>query len=340
VYRHYGDTAIIDRNWSAMERWIKFVLDSNPDFIWRHNRGSDWGDWLAVDAKQPGDETTSKALIGTAFWAHSTALMAQMAKATARLGDSVYYQQLHEKIAAAFQKEFVRPDGKVGNGSQTSHILPLAFGLIPEELRGRVAEELVSDIRARGTKLSTGFLGTPYILDALATNGHEDVAVDLLLQTNYPSWGYMVMKGATTMWERWNSDSGALSMNSYNHYAFGAISAFLYRRLAGIDQDRPGFEGVVIRPICDGRLKFAAADYDSVHGRISTEWRRDGRRLTLSIAIPPNVNAAIHIPASANQTIREGKYVLGAKGGIPVASRDSRRAIVLVGSGRYRFFVA
>lgn len=339
VYRHYGDTAIIDRNWSAMARWIKFVLDGNPDFIWRNNRGSDWGDWLAVDAKQPGDETTSKALIGTAFWAHSTALMAEMAKATTRLGDYAYYLKLHEKIAAAFQSEFVGTDGKVGNGSQTSHILPLAFGLIPQSLQARVAEELVSNIRARGTKLSTGFLGTPYILDVLAANGYDDVAIDLLLQTGYPSWGYMVMKGATTMWERWNSDSGDLSMNSFNHYAFGAISAFMYRRLAGIDQDRPGFESVVIRPICDGRLKFAAADYESVHGRISTEWRRKGRHLTLNVTVPPNVDAAVHIPASAKQIIREGGHLLGAQGGIPVASRDNRRAVVLVGSGRYRFSV-
>ncbi len=340
VYRHYADTAIIDRNWSAMERWIKFILDANPDFIWRHNRGTDWGDWLAVDAKKPGDETTPKVLIGTAFWAHSTRLIAEMARATDRTVEFGYYSQLADKITAAFRTEFIDLQGHVGNGSQTSYVLALAFGLVPEELRSRAADRLVTDIRARGTKLSTGFLGTPYILDALAANGHENVAVDLLLQTGYPSWGYMVMKGATTMWERWNSDSGDLSMNSYNHYAFGAIAAFMYRRIAGIDQDAPGFEKILIRPVCDPRLKFAAGDYDSVHGRISTEWRRDGERLTLDVSIPPNVNADVHIPATKRQTVRESGHALEARDGIHVLSRDDHRAVVAIGSGLYRFSVA
>jgi alpha-L-rhamnosidase len=321
-----------------MERWIAYVLKANPDRVWRNGRGSDWGDWLAIDSK-PGDKPTPKDLIGTAFWAYSTSLMADMAQATGRTEECKYYKQLAIEITAAFRKAYVRADGEVGSGSQTSTILPLAFGLLPEELRSAAANKLAANIRAHGTKLSTGFLGTPYILDALASHGHEDLAVELLLQTGYPSWGYMVMKGATTMWERWNSDTGDIAMNSYNHYAFGAIAAFLYRRIAGIDQTAPGFEQILIRPICDPRLKFAAGDYETAYGRISTEWRRDAMGLQLSVTLPPNTHAVIQIPASTSQTVRENGRPIRPRDGLSILARDNRIVAVSAGSGSYRFSV-
>jgi len=339
VFRHYGDTAIIDGNWDAMGRWIAFLLKANPDLIWRHKRGTDYGDWLAVDAKEPNDETTPKALIGTAFWAHTTDLMARMALATERTKEHAYYADLSTRIRAAFRKEFVKPDGQIGNGSQTSFVLPLAFGLLPEDRRTVAAMHLAASIRSRGTKLSTGFLGTPYILDALASSGLEELAVELLLQTGYPSWGYMVMKGATTMWEHWNSDVDKTSMNSYNHYAFGAVVAFMYRRLAGIDMGAPGVEDISIRPICDPRLKFASGDYDSIYGRISTEWRRDGEALELTVTIPANADATIRIPAGRHQAVRESGRILANRDGMRAGPRAADHMVVFAGSGTYRFTV-
>jgi alpha-L-rhamnosidase len=154
-------------------------------------------------------------------------------------------------------------------------VLPIRFGLLSPAARAEAGRRLAADIARRGDKLSTGFLGTPHILDALADSGQQATAVTLLLQRGYPSWGYMVEKGATTMWERWNSDTGDVSMNSYNHYAFGAIGAFLFRRIAGIDAAEPGFRRVRIAPIFDRRLGHAGADYNSVAGRIRTDWRID-----------------------------------------------------------------
>jgi alpha-L-rhamnosidase len=182
-------------------------------------------------------------------------------------------------------------------------------------------------------------LGTPYILDALASSGFDDLAVELLLQTDYPSWGYMVMKGATTMWEHWNSDADKTSMNSFNHYAFGAVVAFMYRRLAGIDIGVPGIENITIKPICDPRLKFVSGDYDSVYGKISTAWRRDGEGLELDVTVPANADATIGIPAGPRQTVREGGRILANRDGMRLGPRSGDRVIVFVGSGTYRFVV-
>ncbi|MDE2051336.1 MAG: family 78 glycoside hydrolase catalytic domain, partial [Gammaproteobacteria bacterium] len=216
LYRRYGDTAVIEENWPPMQRWLDYVTDANPDFIWRNRRGLDLGDWLSVDAKSPSDETTPKALVATAFWARCAGLMAEMAAAIGHGEDAARYASMRSNIEQAFAREFVHTDGRVGNDSQAGYSLALRFGLVPAPLRAAAGARLAADIERRGTRLSTGFLGTPYLLDALADTGHERLAVSLLLQTKYPSWGYMIEKGATTMWERWNGDVGDVSMNSYN----------------------------------------------------------------------------------------------------------------------------
>ena len=335
LYRKYGDTGAIDENWEAMERWLAWIGANNPDFVWRNKRGVDYGDWLAPDAIKPGDETTPKDLIGTAYWAYDAALMAEMAEATGRREEAEAYATLRDTIGEAFVDAFVRADGGVGNDSQTSHVLALKFGLVPEPLRAASAARLAADIAARGGRLSTGFLGTPYILDALADNGREDVAVGLLLQTEFPSWGYMVAKGATSMWERWNGDTGDVAMNSFNHYAYGAVVGFLYRRLAAIAAIEPGFETVSIRPLDDPRLDRGGGRYDSVKGPISTAWRRDpDGRFSLDLTLPPNMRAEIHLPAAPGRTLHEaGRPFEGA------VDRLDDRLIASVGSGGWRFAV-
>lgn len=340
AFWRYGDLRIIDQNWDAMVRWTRYVQDANPDLIWRNKRGADYGDWLAVDAKFPGDPTTPKDLIGTAFFAHSTDLIRRMAEASGRSAEAGRYRQLHHDIVQAFNAEFVRSDGTVGNGSQTGYIQALRFGLLPPGLRQAAGEHLAADIRRRGTKLSTGFLGTPYILDALVDSGQAELAYTLLLQTDYPSWGYMVAKGATSMWERWNGDTGDVSMNSYNHYAFGAVVGFFYRRIAGIDALVPGFERIRIAPVLDARVSHAGADYESVRGRIACHWQRNAASLTVEVTVPPNATSEIHLPAASSSQVTEGGRAVTGRRDLRIMRTTRPGTIELeAGSGDWRFTV-
>ncbi len=316
AWRQYGDTGVIAANWDAMERYMAWPEKGNPDHLWRNSRGADYGDWLAVDAdaKNPGKATTPKDLIGTAFWAENATMMAAMAQATGRSADAARYRALFASIASAFNTAYVAADGTIGNGSQTSYILAIRFGLLSPSARMEAGRRLAADIARRGNTLSTGFLGTPHILDALAMTGQEAMAVTLLLQRNYPSWGYMVTKGATTMWERWNSDSGDPGMNSYNHYAFGAIGSFLFRRIAGIAETEPGFRRIRVAPIIDARLGSAGATYQSASGPIRTDWKagKDGG-FTLDVDVPANARAEVLLPGGKREDAGPGLHRYSGK---------------------------
>lgn len=298
AWQQSGDLGVVAANWESMERHLAWIQSNNPDFIWTKNRGADYGDWLAVDSSpnNPGLATTPKDLIGTAFWANNARLMAEMADALGKADAAARYRALFASIREAFNARFVQPSGVIGNESQTSYILPIRFGLLSDQARAEAGRRLVADIEKRGGHLSTGFLGTPYILDALADTGHADTAVSLLLQRSFPSWGYMVEKGATSMWERWDSDTAENGMNSLNHYAFGAITAFLFARIAGIAPAVPGFAKLRIAPIIDRRLGSAGATYRSASGTITTDWKVEGPRYRLDIALPPGTSAEVILP--------------------------------------------
>jgi alpha-L-rhamnosidase len=340
AWQRYGDTAVIDENWSAMDRYIGEILEANPDHIWAHKRGVDYGDWLSLDGKSPGDATTPKDLVGTAMWAYTTSLMVQMAEATGRDADAARHRTLHNAIAAAFNAAYVKPDGMIGNDSQTSYVLPLRFGLLPEALRQGAGDRLADNIRRRGTLLSTGFLGTPFSLDVLADTGHTGLAYSLLLRTEYPSWGYMIRKGATTMWERWNGDVGDVSMNSYNHYAFGAVGGFLFRRVAGISPAAPGFKRILVKPALDPRVKAGGADYESVLGRISTRWRQGDAGLSLDLTVPPNATAEVRLPGYSSEAVREGGRATAGRAGVKPIKAAAGEVAFEVGSGSYKFVVS
>jgi alpha-L-rhamnosidase len=324
-----GNTSVIERNWDAIVRYLGYLEAANPDHLWRNKRGLDFGDWLALDAKQPGDPTTPKDLIGSAWWAYSASLAAEMAAAIGRLDEAERLAAMREQICQAFQSEYVRADGGVGNDSQTGYILALHFGLVPEGLREAAVERLVADIERRGGALSTGFLGTPFALDVLADAGRADLVYDLLLRTEVPSWGYMVAKGATTIWERWNGDVGDVAMNSFNHYALGAVTGFLFRRIAGIAPAAPGFKQVAIRPVLDPRVMRGGGAFVSVLGEISTEWEQgEGGAFRLAVVIPPNAQARVHLPARPDQK------VVGDGEPLVELARTPEEAILEIGSGR------
>ncbi|MGB6686922.1 MAG: family 78 glycoside hydrolase catalytic domain [Terracidiphilus sp.] len=280
-----GDTSIVEQNWAAMEKYLGAIDAANPDGLWKNQSGTPFGDWLSPEGK------TDYTLIATAYWAYDVTLMREMAHTLGRTDDEEKYERQFEKIRAAFQKQFVHNDGFIagadnskspfgqinnpnaqskGGDTQTGYVLALHMNLLPEDLRGAAAQKLVDKIEANHGLLATGFLGTPYLLEELTKTGHADLAYKLLLNTQYPSWGYLVDHGATTMWERWNGDKMLRdpSMNSYNHYAYGAVADWLYRYAAGIDATPldAGFHTVVLHPTFDARLGSVEFSYPSSYG--------------------------------------------------------------------------
>jgi len=340
VWKRFGDTAVIDRHWQSMTRYIDFIGESSEDYIWTKNRGSDFGDWLSLDSKFPGDATTPKDLVATAMWKHSVDAMIDMARATGRTEAVAQYAMLSASIKAAFIKAYVQPDGTVSNDSQTSYILALHYDLLPEDLRAPAAAKLKTNIIKRGNLLTTGFLGTPFSLDALADAGESQLVYDLLLRTAYPSWGYMVVKGATTIWERWNGDTGDVSMNSYNHYSLGAETGFIFRRIAGIDPVEAGFKTFRVDPVLDPRVKTGGAEYDAMPGRITTDWRmnRDGS-FELQVSVPANTRAQVHLPTTTINGVREGGREARTVTAVRLVGKERDRVVVEVGSGNYSFSI-
>jgi alpha-L-rhamnosidase len=302
AWLQYGDATVVERSWPAMERWMDFILSNNPDYIRRKALGNNYADWLAPDQRTP------KILIDTAYWALIARDMAEMATALHRTADAVKYQQQYERIAAAYQTAFVKDDGSVSGDSQTAYLATLFAGIAPASLTGKMVDRLVKNIEAHGNHLTTGFLGTPFLLFVLDENNHSDLAFKLLLSDTYPSWGYMVKMGATTWWERWNGDTGDPSMNSYNHYAFGSVMAWVYRRAAGIDTDAtgPGYHHITVQPHFDSALPSLHTEYDSAYGTIVSDWNQNEHRFT--ITIPANTTATVTLPGSKTEKIGSGTH--------------------------------
>jgi alpha-L-rhamnosidase len=302
AWLQYGDIGVAERAWPAMQRWMEFTASNNPDFIRRKAVGNDYSDWLAPD------QGTPSALIDTAYWALVAREMTEMATALHRPEDAAKYREQYDAIAAAYRKAFVKDDGSVAGDTQTGYLATLFTGIAPEAMRAGMVDRLAKNIHAHGDHLTTGFLGTPFLLFVLDENQQTDLAFKLLLSETYPSWGYMVKKDATTWWERWNGDTGDPAMNSYNHYAFGSVMAWVYRRAAGIDTDAggPGFHHLVIRPHFDAALPELHVEYDSAYGTVVSDWKQSGRRFT--VTIPANTTATVELPGEKAETIGSGTH--------------------------------
>lgn len=279
---------------------MDFILKSNPNHLRQQALGNNYADWLAPDQNTPKD------LIGTAYWALIAHEMAEMATALHRTDDAKKYQQQYDQIAAAYRAAYVKEDGSVAGNTQTSYLATVFTGIAPASLRANMVDRAVKDIEAHGTHLTTGFLGTPFLLSVLDENNRSDVAFKLLLSDTYPSWGYMVKKGATTWWERWNGDTGDPGMNSYNHYAFGSVMAWVYRRAAGIDTDTtgPGYHHLTIQPHFDAALPQLHAEYDSTYGTITTDWQQSAHKF--SVTIPANTTGTVTLPNGKTENVGSG----------------------------------
>ena len=335
VWQAYGDTEVIRRHWSAMTRFLEFRLAQSPD-LRGSNKFNPWGDWLSIGSSTPVE------YIDAVYFAYSATLMAQMADAVGKPEDARRYSDLARRIRERFREDYVNPDGSLKVDTQTAYALALAHGMVADPRAA--AERLVKMIADNDYRMTTGFLGTYPLLPVLSDSGHHDLAIRLFQSRRFPSWGYEVENGATTIWERWNSytkDKGffAPAMNSFSHYAFGAVSEWMFSRLAGIRAAAPGYRRITIAPespspISDFEQKpidWVYASYLSIRGTISVRWKRGGDAFTLEVTIPPNTGATVSLPARNAASVTEGGK------GVKVDSFVNGKASIAVESGTYRF---
>jgi len=344
IYEAYGDTALLARQYSSMRKWVEYErTQAGPTFIW--NKGWHFGDWLAFQttrADYPG-ATTDKDLIATAYFAHSTDLLSRAAEVLGRTSDAREYRDLFEHVRGAFQREYITSTGRVTSNTQTAYVLALDFDLLPDSLRSVGASRLADDVLKMG-HLTTGFLGTPALTRMLSDNGHIDVAYKLLLNEEYPSWLYEVKQGATTIWERWDgkkpdSTFEDESMNSFNHYAYGAVGDWMYRVVAGLNDDpaRPGYKHIIIKPRPGGNLTFARATLVTPYGEAASLWRRTENQLEVGARVPPNAYATVHLPGARKENVVETGSPLASARGVRRITQAGDTTVVEVGSGEYRF---
>ena len=342
MYRAYADTRIIEERFAAMERYMDWLaVRVNAEGI-THVGG--FGDWLNAGSSAPAP------VMDTAYHAYLARIMSEMAAAIGRDEDAARYARRHEEVKAAFVRAFFNPDGSLKNCGQTGYALAFTMDLVPEELRAQAAEQYVESVRRHNWHLGTGFIGTPRLLPGLNRAGRDDVAYRLLLTDTYPSWLFPVKNGATTMWERWNGWTpdqgfGPVQMNSFNHYAFGAVGEYLYGGVGGIQATSPGYKTILIRPAVPGtdwdertvELNWANTSFDSPHGPIVSHWRLDGEALTMEIEIPVNTTAEVHVPAQADAAVNESGRPAAEAPGVTFLRMENGAAVYAVGSGVYAF---
>jgi alpha-L-rhamnosidase len=316
MYMAYGDQTILENQFSSMKAWVEYIRKQTKNNLWV--TGNHFGDWLFFSVNNDRDGTsaiTNKYLIAQCFYAHSTQLLINSARVLNKKSEEEYYLNLLQEIKKAFVNEYVTANGLISSDTQTAYTLALEFDMLPQNLRQQAAARLVNNIKLYNNHLTTGFLGTPYLCDALSKFGYSDVAYQLLLQDTYPSWLYPIKLGATTIWERWDGikTDGSFeesSMNSYNHYAYGAIGDWMYRQIVGIMPAAPGYKKIVIKPVIGGGLTWAEGKYECAYGTIASKWEITGNKLDMTVTIPQNTTAEIFIPDYQGKSYQQ--FTVGA----------------------------
>jgi alpha-L-rhamnosidase len=294
----YGDRDLHERYWPALERWADHIARANPDFIRRNAVYNNYGDWLSVG---PASDRT---LVATAYWFHVAELMAQIAEVLGLATRATHHRQTAAGIRTAFVAALATDDGRLTGDTQSAYLLALDFGLLPEAKRTAAAGRLVELIAGADGHLQTGFLGVRHLGPVLTAIGRDDLAIDLLLKDTYPSWGFSIRHGATTIWERWDGwtpERGfqSANMNSFNHYAYGAVGEWIWSRLAGIDAapEGPGYARIRLAPQFDERIGPVAARYRTNRGTVSSQWHFEDDRVIWTVSIPPNAVGDVTLPA-------------------------------------------
>jgi len=345
IYLVYGDKRILEEQYSSMKSYVESIHRYAKNDLW--NFGFHFGDWLFYRPEDDNDglaAVTDKYLIAQCFYAHSTHLLIKVAQVLNKTDDVIYYSKLLERIKNAFVHEYLTPNGRLISGTQTAYVLALNFDMIPDSLRVQAAKRLADNIQFYGNHLTTGFLGTPYICEVLTRFGYLDLAYKLLLQDTYPSWLYPVKMGATTIWERWDgqkpdSTFQTPGMNSFNHYAYGAIGDWMYRQMAGLDtyEDGAGYKHIKIKPQIGGDFSYVSASLLTRYGKVSSKWELSSGKISMDIEIPVNTTATIFVPSlSADSIIESGKLLTEVKE-IRKCGEENGYIILNVGSGKYHF---
>ncbi|WP_303917815.1 glycoside hydrolase family 78 protein [Draconibacterium sediminis] len=338
VYKIYGDTRILKESYPAITKWVGYMNErAGDDYLWTGD--AHFGDWLAyatTSSDYPG-ATTEKDLLATAYFYYTTTLTAKIAQIIGKQQDAEKYKQLAANIKTAFNNEFVTPNGRLVSHTQTAYVIALAFGILPDSMVGDAAAYLAKDVE-KFRHLTTGFLGTPILCPTLSAIGRDDLAFMLLNRKDYPSWLYPVTQGATTIWERWDGQKpdGSfqdVGMNSFNHYAYGAIGEWLYNHVAGIkvDENNPGYKKFFLAPNPGGGLTQVDATFNSVYGPIKSDWKISDGQMTYQVEVPANTSAEVVLPkAKVAEINMDGDLKSSAK-------QTGAAVTVSVGSGTYTF---
>jgi alpha-L-rhamnosidase len=362
MYMSYGDIRNAEKFWPNMERFLDFY-EQNSDGLYFFKEASFYqsgsGDWLAVGKRTPPD------MLSTFYYGYCAQLMAEMATAIGKSDRADHYLEIFEKIKTGFKSHYMGEDGMLkcneaayGDGTgypdghlgfsghtQTAYANAIYMNFLTPEEEIKAGEHLVDLIRENGGKLTTGFLGVKPLLLALSKTGHSEIAYDLFLQTEYPSWGFEVVNGATTMWERWNSythedgfgGTRNTGMNSFSHYAFGAVCEWMFGNAAGITAVTPAFREISIRPEPDKRLGFVNCSYQSISGEIISNWKYDGDDFYMEVKVPVNVSASIYVPATSLEQITENGVPAGKSSGLEYRGMEGGYVLFKAGSGSYSF---
>jgi alpha-L-rhamnosidase len=347
MYLAYGDRKVLEDQYESMKAWVGYMERNSTDDLW--NKGFHFGDWLfyrPFDDNDGRSAVTDKYMIAQCFFAHSADLVAKAARVLGKTEDATRYSGLAGRVRKAYMNEYVTSSGRLVSGTQTAYVLALQFDMLPDALRKPTAQRLADNVKSYGNHLTTGFLGTPYLCHVLSRFGFTDVAYTLLMQETYPSWLYPVKMGATTIWERWDgikpdSTFQTPTMNSFNHYAYGAIGDWMYRVVAGIDTEEssPGYKSIVIKPHTGTGLTSAKAELISPYGMIRSSWTTEPGRFVLEVEIPCNTTAQILIPASDPSKITESSKPLTSTKEIVAVGQAGAYFHLKVGSGKYMFEV-
>jgi alpha-L-rhamnosidase len=344
IYMAYGDKKILENQYSSMKKWVEYMNNKSVNSLWNTEKFH-FGDWLFFrpdDDKDGIAAITDKNMIAQCFFAQSTQMLINTAEVLGKTDDVKTYSELLAKVKKAYMDEYMTANGGLVSSTQTAYVLALHFDMLPENLRQQAADRLVKNIRQYKNHITTGFIGTPYICHVLSRFGYTAVAYELLLQKTYPSWLYPVTVGATTIWERWDAQKpdGSFQtseMNSFNHYAYGAIGDWMYRVAAGLREGEAGYKQIIVKPHLGGDFTYMNADLKTSYGNAASHWKIEGNQLIMEVEIPVNTTATIYIPAkTANDITESGKALLISKD-LTVSGVEGEYVVVKTGSGKYVF---
>ena len=340
-YYMYGDPQVLADNYPTMRRWVLYLEKNNDsDYIYRRGSYSDWVDAYSMDKKTSDNGGTPRELLSTAYLYFDYKTVEKTAAFLGKSEDSAYFSNAAKKVEAAFLRTFFDSSKhRYLSGTQTSYVLPLAFGLVPPEARASVIENLVNDILVKyNGHLTVGCPGLKWLMQVLTSVGHTDAAYTILTQTTRPSWGYMVSKGGTSIWERWDRDTRDPGMNGQSQTILaGYLGAWMYQTLGGIgyDSSRPGFKNIIMRPEPVGDLTWVHASFESLYGLISSDWKIANGQFRWKVTVPANTTATLYIPTSDPASVKEGDRMVKEVPGLKYVGINQGTVIYETGSGSY-----